>query len=48
MYDNWERDADAKAADAKDGWDAMVAQLSEDESWAQYIFDRTYNHWDNQ
>lgn len=48
MYENWEADANQKADDFKDGWEAMQFQLSEDEAWAADIFDRTFNYWDNQ
>ena len=32
---------DEKEAEFKDGWEALCAQLSEDESWARYLFEST-------
>lgn len=37
MYEGWEVDADVKAQDAQEGYDAMTQALAEDEQWAQYL-----------
>lgn len=39
MYEGWEADADRKAEDFKEGWDAVQSALAEDEQYAQYLFE---------
>ncbi len=38
-YDFDYTELDEKASDFKDGWDALCAQLSQDEEWARYLYE---------